>query len=74
MRTTIGIILIVLGLVGLLYGGITYVNRQHQANLGPISVQTTERKTLPIPPLVAAVALVAGGALLVSGARGTRQP
>lgn len=72
LRTTIGVILIVLGLVGLLYGGITYVRHQHQADLGPISVQTTERKTVPIPPLVAAIALVAGGALLVIGARGSR--
>ena len=62
---------VVLGIVGLLYGGITYVRHQHEANLGPISVQTTERKTVPIPPLVAAVVLVAGGALLMgrSGAR-----
>jgi hypothetical protein len=71
---TVGIILVALGLIGLLYGGITYVRHQHEADLGPISVQTTERKTVPIPPLVAAVVLVAGGALLVTGARGRTQP
>ena len=73
MRTTIGIILVVLGLVGFLHGGITYVRHQHEADLGPISVQTTERKTVPIPPLVAAVVLIAGGALLMGGMRRSRQ-
>ncbi len=73
MRATIGIILVVLGVVGFLYGGITYVRHQREADLGPISVQTTERETVPIPPLVAAVALVAGGALLVRGAGRSRQ-
>ena len=72
MRTTIGVILVVLGIVGLLYGGITYVRHQHEASLGPITVETTERKTVPIPPLVAAIVLVAGGVLLV-GRAGTRQ-
>ena len=71
MRSVVGVILVVLGIVGLLYGGITYVRHQHEANLGPISVQTTERKTVPIPPLVAAVVLVAGGVLLM-GRTGTR--
>jgi hypothetical protein len=69
MKLTVGLILVVLGLVGLLYGGITYSRHQHEADLGPISVQTTERKTVPIPPLVAAVVLLAGGALVLTGAR-----
>lgn len=71
MRTTIGIILVVLGIVGLLYGGITYVRHQHEAHLGPITIETTERKTVPIPPLVAAIVLVAGGTMLL-GRPGTR--
>lgn len=73
MRTVTGVILVVLGIVGLLYGGVTYVRHQHEADLGPISVQTTERKTVPIPPLVAAVVLVAGGVLLMGGMGRSRQ-
>lgn len=36
MKLTVGLILVVLGLVGLLYGGITYSRHQHEADLGPI--------------------------------------
>ncbi len=74
MKMTVGILLVALGLIGLLYGGFTYARRSHEADLGPITVETTERKTVPIPPLVAAIVLVAGGALLLTGSRTRPQP
>jgi hypothetical protein len=65
----IGIVLIVLGVIGLAYGGITYTRRRDTVNLGPISASVTQRKTVPIPPIAGAIALVAGIGLLIAGGR-----
>jgi TRAP-type C4-dicarboxylate transport system permease small subunit len=60
----VAILLIVAGLAGLLYGGITYTRSTHDAKIGPFefSVQDKERVNIPVWAGVAAV--VVGGALL----------
>ena len=68
MRIT-GIILIVLGIIGLVYGGITYTRRRDTVSVGPITATVNQRETLPIPPVAGAIALVAGIGLLVAGSR-----
>ena len=64
-----GIILIIVGIVGLAYGGITYTRRRNTVSLGPISATVTQRETLPISPIAGAIALVAGVGLLIAGGR-----
>lgn len=64
-----GIILIILGIIGLAYGGITYTRRRDTVRLGPIDATVTQRETLPIPPVAGAIALVAGIALFLAGGR-----
>jgi hypothetical protein len=59
MRIT-GIILIVLGIIGLAYGGITYTRRRDTVSIGPITATVNQRETVPIPPVAGAIALVAG--------------
>ena len=67
----VGIGLIVLGLVGILWGGISWTREKTVVDLGPIEAKAQERKTIPIPPIVGGVALVAGIVLLVlPGRRG----
>jgi hypothetical protein len=65
--TLTGIILIVIGIVALAYQGITYTTREKVVDLGPIQMTAEKTKTLPLPPLVGAVALVGGIVLLVMG-------
>ena len=65
----LGIVLIILGVIGLAYGGITYTRRQQTVNLGPLSATVREKETIPLPPIVGGIALVAGVALLVMGGR-----
>jgi len=65
-----GIALIVLGIVALLYGGITYTKREKVLDIGPIEATAKTRKTVPLPPLFGAVAIVGGIALLVVGGKG----
>ncbi len=64
-----GIILITIGILSLAYQGITYTTREKVIELGPIQMVAEEKKTLPLPPLVGAVVLVGGIALLVIGTR-----
>jgi xanthosine utilization system XapX-like protein len=64
-----GAILVVIGLVGLLYGGITYTRREKILDIGPIEATAERRETIPLPPIFGAVAVVAGVVLLVAGAR-----
>ena len=64
-----GIILIILGVVGLAYGGITYTRRRDTVSLGPITATVNQRETFPISPVVGALALVAGIGLFVAGSR-----
>lgn len=64
-----GIILIILGVVGLVYGGITYTRRRDTVSLGPITATVNQRETFPISPVVGGLALVAGVGLFVAGSR-----
>jgi hypothetical protein len=68
MRIT-GIILIVLGIIGLAYGGITYTRRRDTVSIGPITASVNQRETLPIPPVAGAIAVVVGIGLLLAGGR-----
>lgn len=70
MTRILGIILIVLGLAGLLFGGLSYDRKKADVDLGPVDFEVTERKTLPVPPIAGAVAIVAGVALMFVGRRG----
>jgi hypothetical protein len=64
-RRIFGVILIVIGLVGLLWGGFSWTNEKTVVDLGPIEARTSERKTVPVPPLVGGLVLVAGVVLLL---------
>jgi len=62
---TLGVILIVIGLIGLAYGGFTYKTREKIIDIGPI--QATQEKThqVPLPPIAGALALIGGIVLVV---------
>jgi len=64
-----GVVLIVLGLAALIYGGITYTSRETVIALGPLQATAETEKTLPLPPVAGVIAVIAGVALLVGGVR-----
>ena len=64
-----GLILIVIGLIGLLWGGISWTEERTVVDLGPIEARAQERETIPVPPIVGGIALVAGIVLLVIPSR-----
>ena len=71
MKTTtlIGIVLILLGVVALMYQGITYTKTEKLLDIGPIHATTETQKTIPLPPVVGGLALVGGIVVLVLGER-----
>jgi hypothetical protein len=66
----VGILLIVVGIMALVYQGITYTTRKSVVDIGPIHATADKETTIPLPPIVGGAATVAGLALLVmSGKR-----
>ena len=60
-----GAVLIVLGLVGILWGGFSWTRDKTVVDIGPIKATTETRETIPFPPLAGGIARGAGIALLV---------
>jgi hypothetical protein len=67
--TVVGILLIVLGVIGFAWGGISFTHQKKVADVGPIQLTHKETNTLPISPILSAVSVVAGIGLIVIGAR-----
>ena len=65
----IAIVLIAIGIVAFAYQGITYTTREKIVDIGPLHMTAEKTKTLPLPPIVGAIALVGGIVLLVMGSK-----
>lgn len=65
----VGVLLIALGLVGLIYGGVSWTRRDTVFEAGPVEVTREHQKSLPVPPIVGGVCLVAGVLLIVKSGR-----
>ena len=70
MTRIIGAILIVLGLVGLAWGGFTYTTRKKVLDIGPIQATREEHHAVPVPPIAGAIALIGGIVLIAADRRG----
>jgi hypothetical protein len=64
-----GVLLIVLGILGLAFQGIGYTKRKPVLDVGPIHATKDTHETIPIPPVLGAIALAGGIALLVVSAK-----
>lgn len=69
MNKTLGIVLIVLGLLGLVWGGFTYTTRVRVVDIGPIHATREKTHNVPLPPIAGALALIGGIVLLVAGTK-----
>lgn len=65
----IGIVLIVIGLVALLVGGITYTTRDTVVDIGPVHATTERQHLIPLSPVFGVAALAAGVVCLIAGTR-----
>jgi hypothetical protein len=70
VNRTLGMILVVLGLFGLAWGGFTYTTREKVVDIGPIHATREKSHNVPLPPIAGAMALIGGVVLLVAGRKG----
>jgi hypothetical protein len=60
-----GIVLIVAGILGLVYGSFSYTKETHEAKVGPIELSVKDRETVNVPVWAGVGAIVIGGAILL---------
>lgn len=61
----VGIVLIVAGILGLVYGTFSYTKETHEAKIGPLELQVKEKETVNVPVWAGAGAIVIGAVLLL---------
>lgn len=71
LASIVGVVLVVLGVIALAYGGINYTRTEKVLDIGPLEATTETRERIPLPPVLGGVALIGGIALLVVGSRRT---
>lgn len=64
-----GLILIVAGVLGLIYGGFSYTKETHEARLGPLELSVQSKETISVPIWLSVGAIAAGAGLLLFGNR-----
>jgi hypothetical protein len=67
--TLIGVALVVFGVFALVYHGFTYKTQKRVLEVGPIEATKEEHKTIPLPPVLGAMALVGGMVLIARDRR-----
>lgn len=65
----VGIVLLIIGVIGIAAGSISFTHKEKVIDLGPLEVTADKKETLPLPQLASGAAIVAGIVLLVAGAR-----
>lgn len=61
----IGIVLILAGTLGLVYGGVSYTRDRQAAKIGPIEFSMSQKETVAIPTWLSVGAIVVGAASLL---------
>ena len=65
----LAIVLIVLGVLALVYGGFSYISDSHTTKLGPLKITTQDKERVNIPIWAGVVAVAVGAVLLLSAGK-----
>ena len=65
----VGIILILIGIVALAYGGFSYTKREKVVDAGPLQISADRQHSVPFPPILGGLCLVGGIILVLAGNR-----
>ena len=65
LQRIVGLVLVVLGMVILAWGGIFWNDTDTVFKAGPIKVQTEEQEGVRLPPILGGISIVAGLALVL---------
>lgn len=63
---TLGIILVVLGLLGMAWPTITYVRREKIFEAGPVQIAVKKHETISLAPFMGLMSLAGGAALIIA--------
>jgi hypothetical protein len=61
----VGVVLILVGILGLVYGSFSFTKETHEAKIGPLELQVKEKETVNVPVWAGAGAIVIGAVLLL---------
>jgi hypothetical protein len=61
----VAIALIVLGILGVVYGKFSYTKETHEAKLGSLELSFKEKRTVNVPAWAGVAAIAAGAAMLL---------
>jgi uncharacterized membrane protein YidH (DUF202 family) len=61
----LGIVLVVLGILGLAYGGVSWTRKDTVVDAGPIEITRDKTESVALPPIAGGLMLVAGLVLLM---------
>jgi hypothetical protein len=61
----LGALLVILGLVGIIWGGLSWTRSDTVVDAGPIEITADKKESIPISPIAGGLILVAGVALLL---------
>jgi drug/metabolite transporter (DMT)-like permease len=60
----VGVVLLVLGILAVAYGGFSYTKKTDNVDLGPIHIEVQDKERVNVPLWAGVLAAVAGGVLL----------
>jgi len=63
-RRGVGIVLIIIGIVTLVWGGVFWTDRDTIVDAGPLEISTENREGFGMPPILGVIALIGGIALV----------
>lgn len=67
----VGALLIIVGIAGLAFGGFSFTRKEKVLDIGPIEASADKKESLPVSPLLGALAIVGGVVLIATSARRT---
>ena len=70
--TIVGFAVLALGILALAYQGFSYTTSEQIVDIGPLQISEQDTNTIPLPPIVGAIAVIAGVAMIVAGTREAR--
>jgi len=71
MQKTIGIFLLVVGIVMLIWTGFSYTKKEKVVDAGPIHISADKEKSVNWPPYAGGILVIGGIALLLTSKKGT---
>ena len=67
--TMLGILLTAIGVISLIYQGVSFTTREKVIEFGPLQAYRETKKTIPLHPIIGVLAIASGILLIVAGVR-----